>query len=659
MPGKSSNINITEDSSMDRVKARELSKLLVLAPPWASCIFVVILGAVFHHLWGQPGRAAWAVIGETVCTMLLGGLTWVLSHSRNPLFKAHTTATSLCAGAWVTAATISGVHWSGRTGYFAILGGVFFSLTWNLRHVIRNVTGDGNGDALNDVFSKVRERFGFGGTELHATNATEHKIEAKAALEAQAGEKTVDDLQKKLRHAEAAMNFPPGSLTAVPDPDRADQALVTLIDPRKMREPIPWPGPSRPGASIAEPLRPGLWADFDPVEYTILNHHLQIMGMTGSAKSLGAGWNMLAEAITRHDVAVFVGDITKGEQTMGPLRPALHRFETSEAGVKDMLANLQREVKGRTDFLAAKGLTAWEEGCGLQYWLVWLEEFPDIAEILTEKQMKKFLSLVKALRSAGGTIVISLQRSDWTQMPTIARGQLAFWCFGVQTEKDASFGLSPAQLKAGAVPELWGNKQPGMAYLDGPPIPEERLALAARMYLWTQAEMVEHAKAWPAAEKGMDEFTARVVAGTSAVRPAADDEPEDAPEDDKEPEDAEETEGSAVKEHQKTPDPNPDIKAGIDDEIEDDPAEADWKFEKSDQKMTPEEARSLLLAQLEAWANEGRESFTMADLMPTLERTGMTRQWALKLLKILIADDAIERDEETRGRYLLKIPATA
>ena len=653
MAGKTSTINVTEDNSIDRVKARELSKLLVLAPPWASCLFVLILGAIFHRLWGQPGRAAWAVIGETVCTMLLAGLTWVISHSRNALFRAHTTLTSLAGGAWVTAATITGVT-PPKTLYFAVLGGVFFSLTWNLRQVIRNVTGEGNGDALNEVFGKVRERFGFGGTELHATNATEHKIEARAALELQAGEKTVDDLQKKVRHAEAAMGFPPGSMTVVQDPDRADQALVTLIDPRKMRKPIPWPGPSRPGGSIAEPLRPGLWADFDPVEYVILNHHIQVMGMTGSAKSLGAGWNMLAEAITRHDLAVFVGDLTKGEQTMGPLRPALHRFETTKAGVKAMFVALQAEVKGRTDYLAAKGLTEWEEGCGILYWLVWLEEFADIADAMTEKEMKAFISLVRALRSAGGTIVISLQRSDYTQMPTIARGQLAFWCFGVQTEKDASFGLSPAQIKAGAVPELWGNKQPGMAYLDGPPVPEERLALAARMFLWTQPQMVEHAKAWPASEKPMDEFTARVVAGASVPSPATGDDVEDEPEDD------EETEGSAVEEHMTTPDPNPELTAGIDDPIEDDPAEADWKFEKvGNAKMEPEEARSVLLAQLEAWAKEDREAFEMKDLMPVIERTGLTRQWALKQLKLLIADDAIERDEETRGRYLLRMPATA
>jgi hypothetical protein len=652
-PSKSSNINITEDTSFDRVWARELSKLLVLAPPWVMVLVVLVIGKTFHGLWGQPGQAAWAVIGETVCTMLLGALTWVMSHSRNALFRAHTTLTALCSGAWVTGATITGVgvHSTPKTLYLWLLGGVFFSLTWNIRHVIRNVTGDGSGDPLNDLFSKVKDRFGYAGAELHTKNAGEHKIEA--TLELPSGEKTVEDAQKKIPHAEGALHFPPGSVTMSPDLDRADRAKVTIVDPRKMREPIPWPGASRPGGSIADPLVPGVWADFEPVEYVTLNHHLQVMGMTGSAKSLGFGWNYLGEAMTRHDVAIFAADVTKGDQTLGPLRPALHRFETEPGKVKAMLMDLQAGVKERTDYLAAEGLTKWEPGCGLAYWLILLEEFPDIFDLLSEKQQKRFLSMVKALRSAGGTLIMSLQRSDFTQMPTLARGQLAKWTFGVAEDKDAVFGLSPAQLKAGAEPELWADKQPGMCYIDGPPVPEDRVALPARMYLWTPEQMKKHTAAWPATEKAVDDLTARIAAGTSTVRPTAlSDDEDDEPEDD-------ELEGSAVEQHLKTADPNPDIHASIDDPIEDDPAEEGWTFDRGNrQKMEPDRARSLLLAQLEQWANEDREDFTMADLMPTLEKTGMTRQWALKQLKLLIADDAIERDEETRGRYLLRIPAT-
>jgi hypothetical protein len=657
MAGRTSNVNVTEDTSIDRVWARELSKLLVLAPPWVMVLVVLVIGKVFHVLWGQPGQAAWAVIGETVCTLLLAALAWLISHSRTALFRAHTALTSFCSGAWVTAATITGVgiHSTPKTTYFWALGGVFFALTWNLRHVIRNVTGDASGDPLNELFSKVRGRFGYEGAQLHTKNAGEHKIEA--TLELPSGEKTVDDAQKKIPHAEGALHFPPGSVTIAQDLDRADRAQVTIVDPRKMREPIPWPGPSRPGGSIAEPLVTGLWADFEPIEYVILNHHIQIMGMTGSAKSLGGGWNLLGEAMTRRDVAIFAADITKGDQTLGPLRPALHRFETDPGRVTAMLMDLQAGVKERTDHLAAKGLTNWEAGCGLAYWLIHLEEFPDIGDALGEKGMKRFLSMVKALRSAGGTIVMSLQRSDWTQMPTIARGQLAQWCFGVADEKDAMFGLSPAQAAAGAAPELWGNKQPGMLVMDGPPIPEDRIALPARKFLWTSKQMADHAAQWLASEKTVDELTARIAAGAFNRRSAmlsggeSGADVADGAEDD-------ELDGDPIAQYQLTEDPNPDITATIDDPIEDDPDEENFTFDQGiRQKMTPEEARSVLLAQMEAWAKEDREDFTMADLMPVLEKTGMSRQWALKQLKLLMADDVVERDEETRGRYLLRMPA--
>src|SRR5690606_15948717 len=114
-----------------------------------------------------------------------------------------------------------------------------------------------------------------------------------------------------------------------------------------------WPGPSRPGASVADPIRIGLWQDLDPVEYGIVGHHLQVMGMTGSGKSVGGAWNVLGELITRRDVAVFAADVTKGRQTLGPLAASLHRFETTREGARAMLRDLAARVKQRTDRLSA------------------------------------------------------------------------------------------------------------------------------------------------------------------------------------------------------------------------------------------------------------------------------------------------------------------
>ncbi len=59
--------------------------------------------------------------------------------------------------------------------------------------------------------------------------------------------------------------------------DVANQALVRISDPRAIRKPQPWPGPSKPGGSIADPLQPGIYQDSEVVSYAATGHHLQVM----------------------------------------------------------------------------------------------------------------------------------------------------------------------------------------------------------------------------------------------------------------------------------------------------------------------------------------------------------------------------------------------
>src|SRR5260370_16152437 len=209
-----------------------------------------------------------------------------------------------------------------------------------------------------------------------------------------------------------------------------------------------------------------MWQDGDPVQYVIVGHNLQMMGMTGAGKSIGGAWNFLAEIITRPDAVVLAADMTKGDQTLGPLAPALHRFETTRDGVRDLLGGLHGVVKPRTDYLSGKGLQKWRARGARSDPLVWLQELPDIVGGLGDKGEERFMSTIKAIRSAGGTVVMSLQWSDWTQIPTIARAQLAKMCFGVAESGDAKLRLSEAQQAAGADPAVWANKQAGLAYTD-------------------------------------------------------------------------------------------------------------------------------------------------------------------------------------------------
>jgi hypothetical protein len=533
-------VSVTEmqDTSWDRVWARETSKVLVYVPPWLAGLLVFGLGWVFHVSLDSDdaNTVAWVSGLITACALVLAAVTYGQSHARGMWGRVHTTATTFLGGLWVCGATFQGPT-NPVMGRIALVGGVTLALSWNIRSAIRQRGLDTPGainDKLGFLFGHGAENAGMPAIEARTIKATAHKVEGEVQLEQ--GRQTAADLQKKIEYIESGIPLPPGSITTALDPDDASKAKVTISDPRVMKNPIPWPGPSRPGTSMAEPIRVGVWQDLDEIEYTIVGHHVQMMGQTGAGKGFGGAWNFLAEAMTRYDVAIFAADITKGEQTLGPMRAALHRFETTKAGTKAMLAELQSKVKERTDYLSSKRLAKWKPGCGLAYWLIWLEEFPDIYDALTDAEQEQFLSMLKAIRSAGGTIVFSLQRSDYTQMPTLARGQLAKMCFGVENSADASFGLSDKQQDAGARPELWSNKQPGMAYLDAPSIPDERIAMPLRTYAWgiaggvfddelADAAMRAHAAQWPASAKQVDPTTAAIsrleAAPVDAAAPGA------------------------------------------------------------------------------------------------------------------------------------------
>jgi hypothetical protein len=527
-------VSVDTESSMSKVAAKEASKLAALMSPWVVGIFGYGVGTAFHFILrsDDPQVVAWTMFLMAAAVLVLTGVTYGQSHARGPWGRTHTTVTTLLAGLWVCAATINGPA-TVFTGRLALVGGVTLALTWNIRTIIRLKGVDVQSvvaDPLAMLFGQGAERAGMPAIEAKTTAATPHKVEGKVQLEP--GKQTADDLTKKVSYIESGMQLPPGSITTTIDPDDASKANVVISDARVMKKPIAWPGPSRPGGSVAEPLRTGVWQDLDEVCHVIVGHHVQIMGMTGAGKSIGGAWNYLAELITRHDVAVFAIDITKGKQTLGPLEDALHRFETTQAGAKALLNEMQSQVKDRTEKLAAKGLQKWKAGCGLTYQVLWIEEFPDVFDALTDAEQERFLSLLKAIRSGGGSVFLSLQRSDYSQMPTIARGQLAKACFGVENSADASFGLSDRQQDAECRPELWTNAQPGMQYLDAPTIEDGRYAMPLRTFAWgidargefdderANEAMRAHAAQWPASAKQVDAGTAALSRLTASPQAA-------------------------------------------------------------------------------------------------------------------------------------------
>ncbi len=89
-------------------------------------------------------------------------------------------------------------------------------------------------------------------------------------------------------------------------------------------------------------------------------------------------WNLIAEGITRQDYAALAIDIGKGEQFLGPLRPALHHLATDQDDAAALLAALHRTRLARCNFLAKSHITEWVPGCGLSFLDLFLEEAADV-----------------------------------------------------------------------------------------------------------------------------------------------------------------------------------------------------------------------------------------------------------------------------------------
>jgi hypothetical protein len=332
----------------------------------------------------------------------------------------------------------------------------------------------------------------------------------------------VPDDQRAAR-VESANELPPGSMVLSPNPDNTAAADYAYSDPRTLDTPVPWPGPSAPGADMAVPFRYGLFQTGETVLVPRLPlFHTRGMGQTGSAKTTGWSWNQLGEGVTRQDYAAVVMDVSKGEQFFGCWRPALHRFETDEEKALYLLRGLHRARRARTDYLGRKRLINWEPGCGLSFLDIFMAEAPDLIRLLETARsrmasavmsLEDWSSDVKNGRSAGMAWNLDLQLTLATEMPSVAQGQMAHLCLGVEDAKQAAFGLSARQRVAGNRPELWGKKYPGKAYWDAPTLDGEYGTTALRFWHWEgeARQAFAYAEQWEAAGRPLDDVTGEAL----------------------------------------------------------------------------------------------------------------------------------------------------
>ncbi|MCO4699320.1 hypothetical protein LRR80_05414 [Streptomyces sp. RO-S4] len=618
-------------------------------PPWLGIAGTGVAGALGNWRW--EGSAA-AGVGLTLASVALTGATWWAGRTTSAQRRLHSAVTVAAGTAWVTAACLAGPT-AGPLDDLFLMGGPAIALSWNVRMVMRR-----NPDATGESSDKgLLEKVGLARTQIGAVKVEPNKVTVPYALPA--GEATTEDMSKALPRIAGALDVPKSAVRNRPDPDSARRGELVIVPRDMLREVVWYPGPSSPGGSIAEPLTIGVYDDGRPLQLTLPQAiHLLVMGVTGAGKTEGA-IDVMCEVLTRRDVAVWLSDPKRG-QDLGEAFPACDWVVDTADGSELMIEALKAAVPARQAWLGSHGYRSWEPaaaeqqtdpshscqqgiacGCpGMPYLLAWFEE---AANTLRATDDDVFTGIAQEARSAGASLVISMQRASGYQISTDTRASLpASLCFGVD-ERDAQFALPSEVLDAGANPGAWGNKRPGYCYLCSAGVDEDLWSTPSRTFRNNPVTLEWVARAFEPVRMGIDQVTASAaasVAGQRYTSRAAVEQPQEGQDMGTEPlvdpEDVDIDPEAELPEQQQGDD-------------------APIFGEAAGRKPSPAEARQLFARALADFEENGQMVVGPKDFMDWCDRHGLSRPWVSARLKEAAQEGRLEPTSQT-GRWRI-VPA--
>lgn len=645
------------DHTWERVAAREVSRLVVIAPPWLGWALSLPLGIVLHRAW--PGMAGALTLGGSALALAL--LDLHLTRQRKGLGRYLAALTTVAAGGWLGAVMASGISVHSPLARAWLIGGGTVAMIWT-RWLHVHEAGDEAGMAK--PFGLAALAAGFPGVRLIRSRVVDGAT--KGVIDHPGVEH--DTMAKQTAVIEAHWpnkkgGLPPGSLVISRDPDAQGRSRVTIADPRLLNTSLPWPGPSRPGGSISEPVVIGRWQDGSPDSTVITGYHEQVMGMTGVGKTLGYAYSKLGEIISRRDAFVVTADLAKGSQFLGPMLPALHYNARTPAQFRALLEAVEASCIPRMEYLGDQNLGEWRPGCGLMYGFLWIEEAADAFEALGSDIEDYLFPMLRKVRSAGWSLIYSLHRASYDQMPTFLRDMVAQTTMGCNSWEAAKFGLSPAQAESDQChPELWADdpEHYGKYYRSAKSLDKAHRLMAGRTWDWgrTTKLMAGHAAAFPASDRPFDAVTAPMMAKLLAP-------PAPAPA----PARAMATAGA------RSPEPEEDGPMPLFpvDDDEDDldlealegadlPLGADTGDDGPAVPVSPELALMRVRAQVQEWRRAGgvpsrrggaTDLVTVPDFDPLISEVGRQRTWIYAVMAKLEAEREVRKNPDGKGWHLL------
>lgn len=642
--------------------------------PWL--VLAAELPATFttHYVWGGSALAG---VGLTLAAGTLTAATWFAGEGSTKQRRIHSTATAALATGYLVIGTATNPFDPNLLSTL-VIGGATLAGSWNIRQVLR----------VNPDTKQIEKGPAEAGVLTKSIGAAKVLLRGKprvepnkvtAELQLAPGELSTDDLGNRIKQIASELGVSANSIKILPDADRADRATMVIVPEDMLKKGTPWPGPSCLGGSITEPIHVGIYEDGEaavlwfPAGPDRNATHFLTAGMNGAGKSAGQSV-AITEALTRRDVIVWAIDPSKGLQTFAPFLPYLDWVEMSMSGGEAMISALSQVITARANAMGQHGFKNWTPEVyaklGMPYMIVWIEEAAKFFREGTEME-----GLVMEARSAGISVIISLQRPSATSMPTDVREQLGgALVFGVKGSTTADMALPEDVRDAGARPEVWQNRKPGYAYLVAPGVDEERYPFPIRTY-YINDEQIEGTLAL-ATRPTADPVTAAAAGAAYANRHiylpdgvTSDDSvytalaSADTNDEDPMPEDEQLIHNQVQRALTLDPadddgSPTPDV----DPDAEIPPATAVWTFGQAAQpavEVTTEQAMGALFALLEAFRNEGRSTIGPKDFMPHLPAIGRSRAWLSPKLSELAEQGVHLADTGRPGEYHLLDPEPA
>jgi hypothetical protein len=468
----------------------------------AGLAFVVALitrlGIYAQQMWNDTAALdstkmiTWIII---VSAILLTALAWKLFRPRDQFhhhISIHAAVTTILIHAWMLMAMWQDIgEWmfGVPTVYAYFFGGGILGVSWCIRRwAYRGDLEEQENGSGENVFAAI----GLGsGTFLDKERSYKTSNGAVYRMKLALG-KTVEDAKNKAVEL-AQLAGKPRALVHVSETEDGveGQVDIMILDENPFKDKNIWKGPEFPGDSIGTPIS---FATYDTGERGRVfiagkdggsSQHYLTMGMPGTGKS--KVWQAIyGTVLSRKNVSVIYGDPAKGMQTGGALASGLSWFAWTEDDCMNQIDAVMRAIPARTNYLTSKGYSHWVPGCGLNFLIFHLEEAARFANVTD------LVQLLEAARSAGISIVLSLQRATHDRISTSARYNLGGnLCFGVKNKSDAQFGLSEYARQSGAAPHLWQDRFPGYFYLEAAGI-DQRLASHPLVADWIDEAFLKH-----------------------------------------------------------------------------------------------------------------------------------------------------------------------